>query len=57
MEGKKLVLLALLFMLTGLLVLTGCSPRQDQPPASEEVVTACIRGSCNGRGHGRISGG
>lgn len=38
MNRKKIVLLGLLLILAGVLVLTGCSPRQSEAPASEEVA-------------------
>lgn len=38
MNRKKIVLLGLLLILTGVLVLAGCSPRQSEAPATEEVA-------------------
>ena len=39
MNRKKIVLLVLLLILTGVLVLAGCSPRQSEAPAPEEVAS------------------
>ncbi len=38
MKRKKIVLLGLFILLIGVLVLAGCSPRQSQDPAPEEVA-------------------
>jgi len=38
MNRKKIALLGLLLILTGVLVLAGCSPRQSEAPATEEVA-------------------